>query len=301
MTTKKSNDLHEWIDAFLRDVKTRGLSDLTHLYYKRELAFFAEFCAGQKVAEVEQVTPDTMRDYIDWLEHTRNRTPGGRHAGYRAVRAFLTWWGDEAEPDDWTNPTHKAKAPKVTQPIIEGISAGHVKALLETCEDNFTGIRDRAIILFLLDSGVRARELLALTLADVDTIGGAVTVRKGKGNKSRMVYIGKKCRKALRAYLKHRTDDCQNLWVSIHGDKFAVSSLTQTLIRRAQRAGIPTQSPHDFRRSFALNMLRAGVDIYSLKELMGHSDLSTLMRYLALINDDMRAAHDKGSPVDRLL
>ncbi|MCX6065487.1 MAG: tyrosine-type recombinase/integrase, partial [Chloroflexi bacterium] len=117
----------------------------------------------------------------------------------------------------------------------------------------------------------------------------------------RTVFIGKKSRRVLRAYLKRRSDDCPALWVSVHGDRLAVQSLGNMLERRAKLADVPAPSPHDFRRAFAVNMLRAGVDIYNLQKLMGHSDLSTLFRYLALITDDSKAAHDKGSPVDKLL
>ncbi|MCX6083060.1 MAG: site-specific integrase [Chloroflexi bacterium] len=184
---------------------------------------------------------------------------------------------------------------------IEPVSLMDVKAILETCGDDFTGYRDRAVILCLLDTGARAREFIALTLEDIDHISGAVIIRKGKGGKFRMVFIGKKTRKALRAYLKRRSDETRSLWVSIHGEPLAVGSLQAILERRAKTAGITVPSPHDFRRAFAVNMLRAGVDIYNLQKLMGHSDLSTLLRYLALVTDDSKTAHDKGSPVDRVI
>ncbi|HEY3311218.1 MAG TPA: tyrosine-type recombinase/integrase [Anaerolineales bacterium] len=301
MTHLKFSALDTWINAYLRDVKTRGLSAFTYQYYRRELDFFLTFCADRSVIEVTQVDPALIREYLEWLEKVRKRNPGGRHAGYRAVRAFLTWWAAETEPDDWTNPTKKAKAPRVILEPIEPVTLQDVKAMLEKCGDDFTGHRDRAIILCLLDTGARAREFLALALADVDHISGAVIIRKGKGGKSRTVFIGKKSRRALRSYLKRRSDTCPALWVTIYGEPLAVSSLQGILSRRAKLAGIAAPSPHDFRRAFALNMLRAGVNIYALKELMGHSDLSTLLRYLAITQDDTKAAHDKGSPVDKLL
>ena len=78
--------------------------------------------------------------------------------------------------------------------------------MCDTCGDNFTGVRDRALLLCLLDTGARAREFLALNLDDVDFVSGAIDIRKGKGGKSWMVFVGKKSRKALRAYIRLRSD-----------------------------------------------------------------------------------------------
>jgi site-specific recombinase XerD len=301
MITEKRDTLQTWITAFLRDVKSRGLSDFTYRYYQRELVFFTEFIAG-RVTDPEQIDAALLRDYMDWLETERKRNPGGRAAGYRSLRAFLFWWSSETEPDDWKNPFRKVKSPKIAQPPIVGASTDDIKSLLATCGDDFTGHRDTAIILFLLDTGARMREFLALTFDDIDLVSGEVQIIKGKGNKRRTVFIGKKTRKAVRAYLKVRKDDSRYLWVTEQGDHLAVQSLQFIFTRRGKAAGLEhPPSPHDFRRAFALNMLRAGVDIYSLRDLMGHSDLSTLLRYLALVTDDARAAHDKGSPVDKLI
>jgi site-specific recombinase XerD len=72
------------------------------------------------------------------------------------------------------------------------------------------------------------------------------------------------------------------------------------LQHRGKLVGVTLPSPHDFRRAFALNMLRAGVDVFSIQRLMGYATLDVLRRYLAQNSDDLRDAHDKGSPVDRL-
>ncbi|MCX6065486.1 MAG: phage integrase N-terminal SAM-like domain-containing protein, partial [Chloroflexi bacterium] len=174
MTRLKWFKLDTWITAFLRDVKTRGLSEFTHRFYQAELKFFADFCAEKDVSEVTQIDPALLRDFLEWLRTVRKRNPGGQHAAYRAVRAFLLWWEREAEPDDWKNPIKKVRAPKVSLAPLEPVPMLDVKAMLDTCGDDFTGARDKAILLCLLDSGARAREFLALSLADVDYISGAV-------------------------------------------------------------------------------------------------------------------------------
>jgi site-specific recombinase XerC len=148
---------------------------------------------------------------------TDGHNAGGRHAKYRAVRAWLYWFEREAEPDGWKNPMLKVKRPKVAHEPIEPVPIEDIRAMLATCGNDFTGLRDRAILLCLLDTGARMREFLALNVADVDMIGGAVIIRKGKGRKPRTVFLGKKSRKALRTYLRQRTDEAPALWVTSRG------------------------------------------------------------------------------------
>jgi site-specific recombinase XerD len=175
-----------------------------------------------------------------------------------------------------------------------------VKVLVDVCPgDMFTGIRDRAIFLCLLDTGARAAELCAMNLADLDQVTGAILIRQGKGRKPRTVYLGKKSRKAIRAYLKHRQGFEQALWVTDdQEDRLTYWGLRGIVKRRAAKAGIQPPELHSFRRAFALAMLRAGVDVYSIQELMGHADLQILKRYLKQTDQDQRQAHERGGPVD---
>ncbi|MEK6751596.1 MAG: tyrosine-type recombinase/integrase [Chloroflexota bacterium] len=300
MTREKIDGLETWMTAFLRDCKMRGLSAFTVEFYRAQLQIFTAYCKGESVTEVLDLTPDLLRGFMLALE-TKGRNAGGRHAAFRSVRVFLRWYEAEAEPEAWVNPVRKVKPPKVTHEIIKGVPTEDIKAMLATCGDNFTGVRDRALLLCLLDAGARAREFLALNLGDVDFVSGAVDIRKGKGGKSRTVFIGKRSRKALRAYIRLRTDNDSALWVTKNGGRrLAVPSLRQLLVRRADLARVPVPSPHDFRRSFALALLRAHVDIFSIQKLLGHAGLDVLRLYLAQNTDDIREAHERASPADNL-
>jgi integrase/recombinase XerD len=127
-----------------------------------------------------------------------------------------------------------------------------------------------------------------------------VTIRQGKGREPRYVFINRTTIKALRAYLRIRDDlKTEALFVSKTMERLSYDGLRQLLQRRAELAGlkeIPT--PHDFRRQFALSMLRNKVDIFSLQRLMGHKDITILQRYLAQTTEDIRVAYGKGSPVE---
>lgn len=287
------------IEIFMRDCRSRSLSHHTVAYYRRQLVFFQVYCDFQGVRDTENITADLLRQYLISLEGEHN--VGGRHARYRAVKVFMLWFEREMEPDDWSNPIHKVKPPKISKEPIEGASIEQIRKLIDTCNSSFIGLRDKAILMFLLDSGVRIQELLDLNINHV-LDSGAVLVEHGKGNKPRVTYIGNKTMKALRKYLRRRNDSDPALWVTGTGNRVAKSTIQGMLARRSKAAGIPVQSPHDFRRAFVLNMLRSGkVDVFSLKLLTGHTSLDVLGRYAAKVSEDAQKAHEDGSPVERLL
>lgn len=150
---------------------------------------------------------------------------------------------------------------------------------------------------------MRAAELLALNGGDVDEHTKAIFVRQGKGRKDRTVYLGVKARRALlKAWRERKPGAGAPLWTGLRdGERLTESRLRQLLERIGQRAGVEHCSPHTFRRTFALWSLRAGMNIYTLARLIGHEDITVLRQYLALVEVDLRAAHEQASPVDRLL
>lgn len=286
------------VESFLIDRKSQGLSPETIDFYTKKLKYFLKYCEGQSLTQISQLTADLIRRYILELSETHN--PGGVHACFRPLRSFLYWVEDEEiMPDGWKNPMRRVKAPKLSTDPIEPIQIEEIHQLLKTCKSNYSGARDQAMMLGLLDTGARAKEFLNINLEDVELATGAVLIRQGKGRKPRMVFLGRKTIRAIRRYLRYRKDNHPALWVSIHGEQMTYSALRGSLRRRAEQIGMKSSpTPHDFRRAFALMMLRNGVDIFALQKLMGHSDLQILRRYLAQTDQDIHTAHMRGSPVD---
>ncbi|HSL27773.1 MAG TPA: tyrosine-type recombinase/integrase [Anaerolineales bacterium] len=286
-------------DSFLIDRQARDLSRHTLRFYKGFLNTFIEYCGVNSLTLIQEITPDFLRRYF--LAFGEKHNPGGVHAAYRTLRAFFQWlMKEEVMAPDWKNPMLKVKAPKVVLDPLEPISIQDVRALINTCQrGDFIGERDRAIFLFLLDTGARAREACNMNIKDVALNSGAVMIRYGKGGKTRMVFIGRTTRRAMRAYLRQRHDSCPALFVSKDEERLTYDGLRQLLERRAKRARLSNKPElHGFRRAFALNMLRSGVDIFVLQRLMGYSDLQVLRRYLAQNDEDNQLAHMRGSPVD---
>ena len=132
---------------------------------------------------------------------------------------------------------------------------------------------------------------------------GSMLVRNGKGAKWRRTFIGHKAGRALVGYMRHPGDGIRDsaVWLTTWGRRLSYPGLRHVLDRRAKQAGVTVPSLDSYRRAFALLSLRAGADIYSLRRLMGHSELSVLRRYLAQTDDDLRRAHEKAGPVDNML
>jgi len=298
ITLSQQDYLPLMVESFLIDRRSQSLSPETIELYTKKLQYFLKYCERQALTQISQLTSDFIRRYLLELSETHN--PGGVHACFRPLRTMLYWLEEEEiMPAGWKNPIRKVKAPKLPTDPIEPIQIEEIHQLLKTCQGNYSGVRDKAMMLGLLDTGARAKEFLNLNLEDVDLATGAVMIRQGKGRKPRMVFLGRKTIRAIRGYIRCRKDNSPALWVSNHGERMTYSALRCFLRRRAEQIGLKSiPTPHDFRRAFALVMLRNGVDIFALQKLMGHSDLQILRRYLAQTDQDIHTAHMRGSPVD---
>lgn len=298
--TTFSNDLLEWGELFYRAKLTEGLSKYTLAFYRQQLGHFFRFCEWQQLTSIDQVGAAQLRDFLAWHAET-GHNPGGQHAAYRVVKLFLRWYENEAEPEGWRNPISKVKAPKVGLEPLSPVTDAAVTALLETCTGGcFFAIRDRAAILLLLDTGARAREVTRLDTVDINPITGAVLIRQGKGSKPRTVFLGKTARRVMRLYLKYRLEQVPALFVNDEGERLTYAGLRGIITRRAKLAGIDAPTLHSFRRAWALSMLRAGVDVFTLQKLGGWKSLTVMRRYLDQDDTDSRRAYEAGSPADRI-
>jgi len=285
---------------FLLDRQARNQTPSTLGWYRRCVSMFGAFLRAQGVGSVEDVTAAHVRRFI--VQLSENHTPGGVVTVYTGVRAFLRWYIEEYPRPGW-NPLAKVKAPKRPKEVLPPLSLSHFQAMVDSCpRRTFAGDRDRALLMLLLDTGTRHQELTDLLIGDVDLNNGQVLVRSGKGRKGRAVFIGAKTRRALLAYYRHREslDSDLALWVKRDGDALTKSGIRQIVRRAAGRAGVDVPGMHEFRRAFAINSLRNGMDVATLQRLLGHSSIETVNRYLALVEDDLQAASAKYGVVDSL-
>ncbi|HEX76085.1 MAG TPA: site-specific integrase [Dehalococcoidia bacterium] len=176
---------------------------------------------------------------------------------------------------------------------MKAVSIQDIEKLLACLNHRgFESVRNKAIVLMLLDAGLRVSECAGLKLQDVNLDKGIVKVM-GKGSKERFVRIGHGVQKTLWGYLGIRQLISDGLWTDRHGNLIAAQTIKLSLKRLSQKSGIKC-NPHTLRRSFAIYYLRNGGNIFELQLLLGHSSLEMVKRYLGSLQfEDAYKGHIK--------
>ena len=217
------------------------------------------------------------------------KAPGTARMRLLAVRRFVAWQIVVGRlPGD---PFLGVKAPKVDEPVVDPLTDGELRALIEACAGPERGqvnerlhhIRDEAIIRLMFETAIRAGEVVSLEIGDVDLAGGLVTIRRGKGGKGRVVPIGPATRLALDRYLTrrrhHRLAESADLWRGERGKRLGYDGLGRALRRRATAAGVKEFRPHRLRHTAAHRWLARGGSESGLMAIAGWSRTDMLVRY----------------------
>lgn len=314
------------ITGFVQFKQAEGLSPRTIDSYYRDLKLWLEFQAD---IEVEKITTQDVRKYLAFLindyvprritgNNDRKLSPKTVHNVWITLMAFFHWVSDEFQIP---NIMKGVPGPKYEEPPVEPFTKEEVEALLKACEfcresktdrrhkftmRRVTRYRDRAIILMLLDTGLRASELCSLLIGDLDMSTGKVTVKHGetggaKGRKGRIVYIGKVARKSVWRYLADREDgenQAAPLFIGKFNRELTRDSLRQIINALGEKANVKNCYPHRFRHTMAIRYLRAGGDLFTLQALLGHSSLEVVQIYARISGLDIEQMHSKASPAD---
>jgi site-specific recombinase XerD len=269
-------------------------------HYRYTLGGFVQYLAAQQIGDVRDITAQHIRGYLVGLQH-RGLKDTTQHIHARGIRAWLNWL--VVEEDLQASRMRKVQMPRLEKRIPAPFSPEEIQKLLAGCDrTTLLGARNYAMIMTLLDTGLRAAEFCTLRAGDVDMRSGLCTVL-GKGQKQRTVRVGAKARQSIVRMLGMRGEVSPGdaLWAGQHGETMGIHGLQTMLHRLGRSVDVMPCAPHRFRRTFALWCLRDGMDLHSLRMLMGHGSLDVLQQYLALAGQDVERAHKAHSPVDRLL
>jgi site-specific recombinase XerD len=196
-----------------------------------------------------------------------------------AVRRFASWL--IAVGLLHADPFPGVKAPKLDQPVVDPLTEDELRALIRACAapdddrptERLHHRRDEAIIRLMLETAIRAGEVVALETGDLDLTNGLATVRRGKGGKGRVVPIGPAATLALTRYLalrsRHPFAESADLWLGDQGKRFGYDGLGRTLRRRARIAGIEEFRPHRLRHTAAHRWLAKGGSESGLMAIAG--------------------------------
>jgi len=235
---------------------------------------------------------------------SRPLRPASVNTYYHHIRAFFSWLVSEELIG--TSPMEKIAPPVMREDQVTPFTKQQVEALVQAARRSKYPRRDEAIIRFLLDTGVRVTELCEMKMRDIDLLEGQARIL-GKGNKFRVICFGRRTARALRNYLREdeRMPD-ETVFLSERGEnagsKFTRSGVLQLVERLGRVASIHGVrcSPHTFRHTFAVEFLRNGGNVFTLKQLLGHAGLQVTNRYVALAQADIQAQHRQFSPGDRV-
>jgi site-specific recombinase XerD len=295
-----------WMALYLRThCVARGLSPLTIAAYEAALLQFQDWIEAQTPGQ----TPDRVaaRDVLAYLEHLRRERDNGASAVNRAVTVLRSFYRavvamDHLEPRDNPLigfPTIKAAPRKL--PVI--LDAEEVHRLLATPRlTTVIGVRDRALLALFYGTGIRVSECAGLCEGRVDLRALTVTVR-GKGGDERTVPFNEEVAARLREYIQVRGAQlpAAPFFRSRSGKAMARGTIYERVRTTGRRARLSkTLSPHRLRHTFASHLVREGVGLVTIRDLLGHRQITSTQIYLHVTAQDLRAAAER-HPISRLL
>ncbi len=274
------NQLNQYVNHLSAE---KNASQYTLRNYRREIEEFLEFLKGRGVTTWDKVDKDLIRDYMAWL-NAEDYAKASVARRLSELRSFARFLMRERQLDH--NPFDSVSAPKVPKRIPRFLSPDEIKNLLAAPDiADAQGLRDRAILELLYAAGMRVSELANLNLGDIDSARAQIKVL-GKGNKERMVLIGRPAMRAVMTYIREarpkligkKTSNA--IFLNRFGTRLTVRSVQMTLGKYAMKAGIRGEvTPHVLRHTFATHLLDGGADLRSVQELLGHESLSTTQIY----------------------
>ena len=311
------------LEGFLLSKSSDGLSPNTSSIYRWALDKLVDYTHDKPVADV---TTEDLRAWLSYLRNDyQNASPSRKSERlsasslrdcWTAAKSFCRW---ASETFDIPNAADGLKRPAGESPVIVPFGEDDVRALLKAAGHITTKAgkrapficiapnakRNTALLLVLLDTGLRVSELCRLKIQDVTLKSGECAVTlfgSGCKTRARQVYLGVAARRSLWLYLATRDDGRDGqapLFVTTTGKPMTKFSVALVLRRLGSRAGVANVHPHRFRHSFAVCYLRNGGDVFTLQRILGHSSMEMVRRYLALANADDANAHRRASPVDK--
>lgn len=298
--------LADLIDEYLVALEVAGRSRRTIEWYRAFLHEYLDFVRrnASEHPVLNDLSAISARRWLLAAQSKRSGTlsPSSLAGRARTIHAFGGWVVREVGLP--THPVAGLVTPKIPDVLVPSLRESEMRALLAAASSSGQALRDQALVSLLLDTGIRLSELTALTVRDVDLVEGRCLVR-GKGSRERLVPIGGRCQRTLRTWLaaRGRLDPGAPVFTGRGGCPVPRRTVQQVVRRLAASAGIVDRcSPHVLRHSFARAFLANGGDVFSLQRILGHSPVSLQVtrRYVRLIDDDLRAAHRRASPIDRL-
>lgn len=293
--------LEQLVTEFLAFHKSES-SIKTHDHYRDSLKLFMRCLADSQIEPtVEALTNATMNTFAAWLRVTPTMKPWrgttersiyGVHGALVDAKVFVRWL-EEQERIDRAPKVPVPRLPQRLFPVLSEADLALVFACNQVAGKTEVAVRNRAIIAFMLDTGIRLSEVSNLTVPDIDLKDRSARIR-GKGDKERMVYFSAGVAEALRRWLTVGEHVEGSLfWLTPEGIRM--------LFKRIQNeTGLKVFTAHQVRHTSLTMLVKQNVDLHTIKRIAGHASVTTTEAYLALAGDDIKTKHNAASPFDRI-
>ena len=287
-----SPDLSLAYTEFILSRQMMNSSSATLDFYYYTCGKFLEWSEVRyQITKPDDLIANYVREYIvDLISRGRKDTTVWNNA--RAIKTMISFWCSNQIMQE----AIKFEMPKLLKKKLSRLTASELQQTLNACN-----VRDRAILSFLVDSGLRRGEAISLNWDSLDMQTGLVTVRHGKGGKDRSSVIGVRCRRALLAYRRTLPPEWRMgvLFKTDAGTRFTGNGMLAIFRRLSKRTGIHC-SPHALRRTWTILSLRADMDSLYLQHLGGWESQDMLDHYAQVEDVDLLRAHHDHSPMDNL-
>jgi integrase/recombinase XerD len=291
-------------EKFYNNMKERGLASETFKYYNNHLGTFAKYLALiKKKNALEEVVEDEIKHYLTTRYSKHN--PYTQNCHIRAIRAFFNY----LERDGYilTNPVTHLKLVRQKREKIDYLTTEQIRKVLTSFDLRIRSeIRNLLIVMVLLDTGVRISELISIKIEDINFASRSIYIYATKTNTFRTVYYSIETERILNVYRKEvlRSREKGLLFLKFHAyldipldEKLPKERVESMLRQKGQKIfgkGF-RMNPHKFRHTFATHFIINGGDPFSLKDLLGHSNIETTNIYVDMSRKDLKTKHDKHS------
>lgn len=289
------------IEAFIRYLAVeRGLSPNYQLSTQRSLTEFATWCRRRNLHHSGEITIDQITDFLAERKR-RGLAASSIKLIVVALKIFFRFLLVKSLVA--RDPSDTLSLPRIERYLPETLNEMQVERLLQAIDTKSPlGLRDRAIVELLYASGLRISELATARLENFN-IDERILRVTGKGNKTRLVPVGRKACTALATYLSDerpklvRQKSGSEIFLSVRGTKLTTTRIWQVVKKHARRSGIEANIyPHLLRHSFATHLLSNGADLRIIQEMLGHADISTTQVYTHVDQQRLKAVHRKFHP-----
>jgi site-specific recombinase XerD len=300
MATETSVDLAALLPSWKLALQADRKSKQTFDAYVTGVRLFLKWCERHGHAAV--LDRATVRGWINDL-HVGGAAPATARTRQMALKRYSAWLVEEDEAD--TDLIRDLKPPQLDVKVVAGLTDEQCAALVKACQGReFIDRRDEAVVRMMIETGMRAGEVLGLTVDGVDVARGLAVVERGKGGKGRVVPFGPQVARSIDRYLRlrrsHRLAHTEALWLGGGGQAFAYHGLNVTLKRRADAAGITGFHLHLLRNTAARRWLAAGGSENGLMAVAGWSTRSMLDRYTRASASDRAAVEARNLDLGNL-